>query len=239
MVAGVFSICGFHLVLWYVVSLGVEAESCDSGAAQRQELVVPLVPAFVVDGEERLLAYALDDHLDHTNAPNVPSVPDVNPISDLDVAHLLAELPSPELALLLLPLDQDVGLLRLGHYLADHVVNLEAVHEDRALGRPDGLVTHEAGRLDDQVLVQALRAEAVAADGVLALVDELEAQRANQTLVVVSLFFAGLLHGRRGDLRLIVSLQVQVRLRPPRCQLLLHHQPIQRLQLLLLVYDLL
>lgn len=78
-----------HLVLRYVVSLRVEAESCQARTSNGQELIVPHVPAFVMDGEDGLPVDTLDDHPDFSCAPNIVRVPDVQLLADVNLVYLL------------------------------------------------------------------------------------------------------------------------------------------------------
>lgn len=76
----------------------------------------------------------------------------------------------------------------MGDQLLNDVVDLEARGEERALAGSNSLLADEAVLLYDQIFVDALGAKAVAANGGLALVDEVEAQRTDQALVVVLRF---------------------------------------------------
>lgn len=67
----------------------------------------------------------------------------------------------------------------------NHVINLETRDKDRALGTSDLLLAYEAKLVHYQVLVDTLRTVAMTADCGLALVNEIEAERANHAFVVI------------------------------------------------------
>jgi hypothetical protein len=175
----------FHLVLGDIVSVCVEAKSGKSGAADGEVLVVPSVPFVVVDCHDGLFVDTLNDHWNRSLAPDEASVPGVYLVSHLNISHGFAKLPSDEIAFLVLPLYLDVIVFWLRDELLNHVIDLEATEENSALLGPDSLFADKTVLFDDQILIDTLCAEAVAAYSGLALVDEIEAKWTDQTFVVV------------------------------------------------------
>jgi hypothetical protein len=176
-----------HLVFGYIIPTGVKSKPSNPWTTERQELIIPHIPPFVVDSDDRITIDAFDDHFDSSDTPDVIGVSNIDIISNFDLFNLLFKLPGDEIALLGLPLDLDVGILGVGDELADHIVDAEAAEQHAALRRADCFVAHETSLFHYQVLVNTLCAKAVTANCSLAFVDEFEAQRANQSLEVLGL----------------------------------------------------
>jgi hypothetical protein len=123
------------------------------------DLIVVLVPALIVNDQERVTVRALDLDLDCPLAPYVLRVTDVHHVAHLHIVKpmnaLLSHIPSlpllvsphPMEHLLCIPLGLDeltragTSMLDLGDYLLDDVVDGEATHQ---LLVPDHLVAQEA-----------------------------------------------------------------------------------------------
>ena len=133
-----------------------------------------------------LTILTFNDHFDGTDAPNIVGVPHVNSFAYLYFVDLLLELPLVELAFLSFAAYFDVGLLAFLDELGYDIIDGEAWLQNRAFCIPNSLVAYEARLFDDEVLVDAPSAEVVSANSRLALVDEVQAQRANQRLVIIT-----------------------------------------------------
>lgn len=138
-----------------------------------------------MDCHDGLFVDTLNDHWNRSLAPDEASVPGVYLVSHLNISHGFAKLPSDEIAFLVLPLYLDVIVFWLRDELLNHVIDLEATEENSALLGPDSLFADKTVLFDDQILIDTLCAEAVAAYSGLALVDEIEAKWTDQTFVVV------------------------------------------------------
>ena len=138
-----------------------------------------------MDRKYRLLTYTFNYHLDLSCAPNIVCVPHINLLSNFNFVHSLFQLPSLKFTFLCFPLNFHISIIRISNKLWNHIINGKTRQQNWAFGSPYGLLADEALFLDDQILIDAFGAEAMATYSGLAFIYEIETQWANQTLEIL------------------------------------------------------
>lgn len=80
---------------------------------------------------------------------------------------------------MIFPLNFDIRIVTIGDELSNDIINGETWKKNGSFSSSNCLFANETLFLNDQVLVDALRAEAMAADRSLTFIDEVEAEWAN------------------------------------------------------------